>query len=424
MLSRLFPRALSVLIVLLLAGCSGKTDIPAREKIRVVSWNIEWFPGKRPEATTEESAKQMADARKALAELKPDVLLLQEIRDWKSAEELCRAVPGLQVHVASSFGDRPQNQIVASTLPADSAWSDTWKHGAIAPPRGYSFAALQVPGGRFLLSYSLHLKSNRGNLVDNVAMRQESARQLLAHVEEMVTLYSRRGPVAVLIGGDLNTSLDDPRFTPEQTLRAFQKAGLHWAHDGVPMEKRVTIPASGPFPDNCFDHIFTAGLGSPKAEVKTFPEISDHNPVVLDLDLTKAEFKTQLSVAAAASMLPATAPASKAQSSPVSGTLRADDHAAIAAAAGQRVTVRGKVQNVGATPNGSIQFINFAGNDRGQFVAIVRKEHQDKVAAEFGGDLKAGLTGREVEITGEIVLFNKTPQIAIAEGSQITVGDE
>jgi hypothetical protein len=222
----------------------------------------------------------------------------------------------------------------------------------------------------------------------------------------------------------MNTSLDDPRFTHEQTIRAFQKAGLHWAHEGVPMEKRITIPASGPFPDNCFDHIFTAGLGRAKAEVKTYRQISDHNPVVLDLDLTKAEFKTQLNFVAAASMLPTPAPAPNMQVALVSGTLRADDHAAITAAAGQRVTVRGKVQNVGATANGSIQFINFVGNERGQFVAIVRKEHQEKVAAEYAGDLKAALTGREVEITGEMVLFNKTPQIAITESGQIALEDE
>jgi hypothetical protein len=193
MLSRLFCAFLTLLLITLVSGCSAKNEAPEKNKLRVVSWNIEWFPGQRPEATAEESAKQMAAAKIALAELKPDVLLLQEIRDWKSAEELCSVIPGLQVHVASSFGERPQNQIVASTLPADSAWSDTWKQGPIAPPRGYSFAALQLPGGRFLLSYSLHLKSNRGELSENVAMRQEAARQLLAHVDEMVALYSKRG---------------------------------------------------------------------------------------------------------------------------------------------------------------------------------------------------------------------------------------
>jgi endonuclease/exonuclease/phosphatase family metal-dependent hydrolase len=292
---------------------------------------------------------------------------------------------GSASHVASSFEARPQNQIVASTLPADSAWSDSWKQAAIRPPRGYSFAALQLAKDRFLLAYSLHLKSNRGELTENFAMRHEAARQLLAHVEEMVGLYSKRGTVAVIVAGDMNTSLDDPRFQPEQTLRAFQKAGLHWAYDGVPMAQRVTIPASGPFPDNCFDHMFTAGLGGPIAKVKAFPDVSDHNPVILDLDLTKADFKPQLRAATRLDA-PGTAGAKDtAASALVAGKLRTNDtqRSPLPPASRSPCAVRCRRRR---TANGSIEFINFAGNERGQFVAIVRKEHQEKVAAAFGGD--------------------------------------
>jgi DNA/RNA endonuclease YhcR with UshA esterase domain len=37
---------------------------------------------------------------------------------------------------------------------------------------------------------------------------------------------------------------------------------------------------------------------------------------------------------------------------------------------------------------------------------------------------ESALTGQTVEITGEVVLFNKTPQIAVTESSQISLGDE
>src|SRR5690606_22298510 len=119
---------------------------------------------------------------------------------------------GLTVHVASVFPGSTQNLIIASKLRADSGWFDRWKAGPVHPPRGYSFAALELPGKRFLLTYSLHLKSNGGDLAVNIAQRQESARQLLHHLQEMLQIYGSRGECAVVIAGDFNTSLDDSRF--------------------------------------------------------------------------------------------------------------------------------------------------------------------------------------------------------------------
>ena len=124
------------------------------------------------------------------------------------------------MQVASRFQQGAQNQVIASKYAADSAWSEGWKSSVIDAPRGYSFAAITLPGNRFLLSYSLHLKSNLGEPARNVAQRQEAGRQVLQHVEEMLKVYSPRGPCAVLVGGDMNTSLDDARFQKEQTLRA------------------------------------------------------------------------------------------------------------------------------------------------------------------------------------------------------------
>jgi DNA/RNA endonuclease YhcR with UshA esterase domain len=96
------------------------------------------------------------------------------------------------------------------------------------------------------------------------------------------------------------------------------------------------------------------------------------------------------------------------------------DDAAIRGAAGQIATVQGKVSRVGATDTGSITFINFSGNNRGNFVAIVRKERLPDITAAFGGSLQA-LAGKTVEIRGTIELFRNTPQIAIGQPDQIRV---
>jgi endonuclease/exonuclease/phosphatase family metal-dependent hydrolase len=428
----------SILAALFLAGCDKRkpeagaepapTPAPATVgkptgKARIVSWNLQWFPGHKPDATPEMAAEHMAAAQKAVADLNPDILLLQEVREWDGAAKLCEAVPGLAPHVVTAFDRiipdaRPQNQVVAAKMPADSAWSATWVGGHYGPPRGYAFAALDAGGGRFLLCWSLHLKSNVGPFDQNVSMRAESARQLLAHVQEMLALYSRRGPCAVVVAGDMNTSADDAKFARDPTLRGLIGGGLWWTHEGVPFSQRTTIPGEGSFPNNCFDHIFTAGLGHPAAFVKPFPGLSDHHPVILDVDFSKGDFAPQLDVAAglkALSSIPA-------PNVPVDlpGVLSATDASGIAAAVGKTATIRGKVSQVGQTKNASVTFINFEGNTREQFVAIVKKEHLASIAAAFAGTLES-LQGRTVEIRGEIIAYKDKPEIELRAPADIRI---
>lgn len=394
---------------------------PAPARLRIVAWNLEWFPGHKPEPTPDAEADQMAGAKAALAELKPDVVLLEEVRDWENAAELCKAVPGLEVHVVSAFQPRPQNQVVASRFAADSTWSASWKVEEAAPPRGYSFAALELPGPRYLLAYALHLKSNLGELTDNIASRQEATKQLLTHAQEMLALYGQRGPCAVVIGGDLNTSLDDPKFAADQTLPALVKAGYHWTHEGVPFAERTTIPAKNGFADNCFDHIFTAGLGKPKATVQSFPAISDHNPVILEVDLSQADFQPRIDPAAGIELLDRTRVAAAAMPTAAPVTLDATNTAGLLAADGNPVVVNGRVEKVGNTKNNSVYFINFAGVPRGGFVAIVKQDHHAVITEALGGELGAMLEGKTMELTGKIAIYKDAPQIIITSANQIRV---
>jgi endonuclease/exonuclease/phosphatase family metal-dependent hydrolase len=396
------------------------------QTIRIVAWNLQWFPGHKPEPAPTAEAEHMESAKAAVAQLKPDVLLLEEARDWESAAELCKVVPNLEVHVVSHFEARPQNQAVASKFPADSAWSDSWESGVITPPRGYSFAALKLPGHRFLLTYALHLKSNLGTLSLDIRQRQAAAKQLLRHVNEMLVIYRKQGPCAVVLGGDLNTSMDDPKFSQDQTIPALIKAGFHWTFEGVPFAERTTIPAKGGFADNCFDHVLTAGLGKPLAAVQSFAGISDHNPVVMDVDLASADFQPQIDENSGVALLDqpmvreAAAPTTPL---PVTATLDAGDTEAITAAVGKVIAVRGRVQNVAATKTNSIHFINFGENEKGSFVGIVRQGDYDAVAAGLGADLDSGLSGKNVELRGEIVLYKEAPEIIVSNPNQIRVLD-
>jgi hypothetical protein len=50
-------------------------------EFRLVTWNIEWFPGMSPGASGEAAAKHTEDVQRAIAEMNPDILVMQEIRD-------------------------------------------------------------------------------------------------------------------------------------------------------------------------------------------------------------------------------------------------------------------------------------------------------------------------------------------------------
>jgi endonuclease/exonuclease/phosphatase family metal-dependent hydrolase len=152
----------------------------------VVTWNIEWYPGRtsrEPKPAAELS--QIAACRETLTQLNPDIFIAQEMRDWQSFADLVSAVPGLRPHVVSAFrdpetGELTRQQIgIASRLNAIAAWSEPWKPALTGLPRGFAFAALESPDGAGLLMvYGLHLKSNRaGSEAEtrhNVRMRDES----------------------------------------------------------------------------------------------------------------------------------------------------------------------------------------------------------------------------------------------------------
>ncbi len=260
-------------------------------------WNVEWFPGRRPNASEKAKANHVAAVKPVLARLNPDIIGLEEVSDAASAHLLVDNLPGFRVDVCTQFvrdtGEPTHQQtVLCSRLPLIHAWAESWKPAAngITPRRGFVFGAYQPTPGNILLVYGLHLKSNRedepGGAATNTAMREESARQLLAHEQAMEAAYSRMGTVKLaVIGGDLNTSLDDPRFERETSLRSWISAGFRWAWETVPLGDRLTLPSEGHYPATCFDHLFLRGSGEVlTAGIEpTGKDASDHRPVTVTI---------------------------------------------------------------------------------------------------------------------------------------------
>lgn len=260
--------------------------------LRVAFWNVKWFPGGRPNAHAGEEARQVRSVQADIVKLAADVIGFAEMRDWDSTALAVRPLPGFKVDVCSNFTPREgqavgQQVAIASRLPAMSAWAEEWKPGAaITPPRGFAFAAYQVAPRHLLLVYSIHLKSNRGELVENIAIREESMRQLLVHMKEMEGAYSKLGDITWIVGGDFNTGADDPRFRNDKTFLPLTQNAFQWAWQGIPFDRRITLPADKRFPANCFDHIFYRNAAIRKAEVvHTTDDSSDHRAIRAELIL-------------------------------------------------------------------------------------------------------------------------------------------
>lgn len=263
--------------------------------MRVAFWNIKWFPGGRPNAYRGEEVRQTKAVHADIAKLAADVIGMGEIRDWESTALAVQPLPGFKVDVCSNFAPREgqtvaQQVAIASRLPAMSAWAEEWKPGAaITPPRGFAFAAYQVAPGHMLLVYSLHLKSNIGEIVENIAIREESMRQLLVHMKDMERAYSKLGAITWVVGGDFNTGADDPRFRAEKTFLPLTQNGFQWAWQGIPFDRRITLPPDKRFPAACFDHIFFRNAALRKAEaLPTSDTSSDHRAIRAELILPVA----------------------------------------------------------------------------------------------------------------------------------------
>lgn len=263
-----------------------------RTSIGISFWNIQWFPGRRPNASPGEEQRQIAEVHRDIARFSSDVVAIEEVRDWHSAQLAVQPLNGFHVDVCSTFPPREgqtdtQQVAITSRLWPISAWAEAWKAGAaITPPRGFAFAAYEVAPSHLLLVYALHLKSNRGEIQEDMGIRAESIRQLLSHMGAMKIAYEKLGSLIWVIGGDFNTAPDDPRFRGEQSIAKLLSAGFSWCWQNVPAQQRITLPPDQRFPAACFDHVFYQGATLGKAWVEpTSPRASDHRAVNVMLQL-------------------------------------------------------------------------------------------------------------------------------------------
>jgi endonuclease/exonuclease/phosphatase family metal-dependent hydrolase len=267
--ARTFTVAAVTFLGLLISGYSGA------QTVRCTTWNLQWFPtGSAHEASAAQQDQRIKEAADVLRPINPDIVLLQEVRDYDVCARLGEAIaPGIyDVAICSAFkepfqrGLGKQQVAILSKYQAQAAWAEPWKSmNGVDPPRGFAFAWFKI-GKEDIAVYSLHLKSNlivHGNREaetgKNIQKREVAITQLLAHIHDVVgtTIPTIKG---VVIGGDFNTNHDQAMFSAERTLDFLAHAGYQSGFEELSLSQRVTHPGSHGFPDATFDFLFAKNL--------------------------------------------------------------------------------------------------------------------------------------------------------------------
>jgi endonuclease/exonuclease/phosphatase family metal-dependent hydrolase len=263
-------------------------------------WNLEWFPGRNPRRTEPHLAQMQIDGvKRVLAEQQPGIFFACEVRSLEDLKKLQLDYP----YLACTEFPRPpgddaelpnQGLAILSRHPWQELWALDFSGLPAAPnrpPRGIIAASFSLPNQQTLTIYGMHMKSNHGDPAANRAKRE-------AALDYLEWDWQRRGLDAnrdfIIVLGDFNTSLHDPVFASEQTLRRLRKLGFSDTAEGMTADQRITIPANNAgYPDNDFDHIFISKplrsrLASPPPWVKIVRvpfTVSDHYPLFIDVKI-------------------------------------------------------------------------------------------------------------------------------------------
>jgi len=244
------PLATMFAIVALLFCAAIPTTSAEPTSIRITTWNLEWFPnGSAKEAPAEQQNQRIKEAADVLRPIDPDIVLLQEVRDYDACARLGEAIaPGIyHVAICSAFrepfhsGLGRQQVGILSKYQAQAAWAEPWKSmNGVDPPRGFAFAWFKI-GNQDVGVYSVHLRSNlitRGDreaeAAKNIRKREVAIAQLLTHIRDVIEakMPSIKG---VVIGGDFNTNHDQAMFAAERTLDSLADSGYQNGFEGLPL---------------------------------------------------------------------------------------------------------------------------------------------------------------------------------------------
>jgi hypothetical protein len=122
------------------------------EPVRIVSWNLRSLAQAADKNASLDA--RLNSAALALSKLKPDVVLLQEVPDWKTAADLASRIDAkFGVRICSAYeratgGRSPRQMAVLSHLKSSITFHEGWQGVPGDGELGFAFALIEIQGKR------------------------------------------------------------------------------------------------------------------------------------------------------------------------------------------------------------------------------------------------------------------------------------
>jgi endonuclease/exonuclease/phosphatase family metal-dependent hydrolase len=271
------------------------------ETLRVTTWNLQAPTG----ASTSDIRLQEAAA--ALKQISPDVILLQQVRDWKMCADLAQALQPDQytIQICSAFREAgtgalsTQQVAIISKSKAYFSWSEAWRsQGEIALPGGFVFAALQVGGQRvgfFSVQPGAASAAPRGP-TQRAGVAQAQARcvgQLLQQVASATNWGANRVQEFVA-GATFNTGAAGWLAARDNMLRLLEAADFGDTFLDTPGAQRITAAARAGQPGATADYILIQPAGCAASPRVLSATVCEHYPVTCEVELDPARVASAL----------------------------------------------------------------------------------------------------------------------------------
>lgn len=243
---------------------TGQPTFQQDETFSLAVWNIEWFPAlSSKDDFSKKTLIRIQKISNFIKEKNPTILFACEIRDIKSLKLLRLDYPFLAcADFTKSPSDENHHSNQGLALLSKIAWKEIWAIDLTSlprtddrPPRGILGAEFILPSGKNLTLYGVHLKSNRAMIEKDILQRERAMDYLEADWKRR-NLDPQRDRIVVV--GDFNTSIHDPAFSKETTIRRLLDKGFVSAMKGASKETRITLKPSREnyYHGADFDHIF------------------------------------------------------------------------------------------------------------------------------------------------------------------------
>jgi hypothetical protein len=266
-----------VLAASVLAALAWLPTCGQAQTLRVISWNL---------GTNSALEKAVSVLKKE----QPDIVLLQQIPDWKFCSQLAQLLKPTEYHVlvCSSWSRAGGQTAILSRERGYFSWYEPWRgDGAPGLEGGCAFATVNFSGRRIGL-FSAQLGDEwpiqEPDSAWTLSRRADAVAQIVGQVASVMRWVTNR-PDFFVIGGTFNSSPETSPAMHSSLVAKLSEAGFEDLSSALPENARLTRR----LPRGTADYVFTRpGVLAQKLRVLS-ANLAAHEPVLCELELNPAK---------------------------------------------------------------------------------------------------------------------------------------